>query len=142
LRRISVSDYVRTVIGVALPLEFSLEPLMIAPQRIMSLIAWAMQVYPPSSWTNTSPGHPSLSRRKSTKGSPPCFSNAAIGSRHFITTTEDDGTVATKTKKSLGFTKETKAFSIVGVKGFEPSTLWSQSNFYRTQKTCNSSVIC
>ncbi len=30
-------------------------------------------------------------------------------------------------EKSLGFTKETKAFSIVGVKGFEPSTLWSQT---------------
>jgi hypothetical protein len=37
--------------------------------------------------------------------------------------------------------KGNQGFSIVGVKGFEPSTLWSQSNPYRTQKTRNSSVI-
>ena len=100
--------------------------LMIEPHRIMSRIAEAVQVYPPSSWTNTSAGLPSLSRRKSTKGSPPCFSKTAIGSRHFFTTTEDDGTVAMKTKKPWNHIGN-QGFSIVGVKGFEPSTLWSQT---------------
>ncbi len=100
---------------------------MIAPQHIMSLIALAVQVYPPSSWTNTSPGQPSLSRRKRTRGSPPCYSNTAIGSRRFIKATEDDGTVATKTKKKPWCHKGNQGFSIVGVKGFEPSTLWSQT---------------
>ena len=108
------------------PISPLAEMLMIEPHRIMSRIAEAVQAYPPSSWTNTSPGHPSLSRRKSTKSSPPCFSNTAIGSRHLITTTEDDGTVATKTKKPW-IHKGNQGFSIVGVKGFEPSTLWSQT---------------
>jgi hypothetical protein len=92
------------------------EMLMIEPHRIMSRIAEAVQVYPPSSWTNTSAGLPSLSRRKSIKGSPPCFSNTGIGSRHFITTTEDDGTVATKTKKALDSQRKPKLFDSRGDK--------------------------
>lgn len=86
---------------------------MIEPHRIMSRIAEAAQVYLPSSWTNTSAGLPSLSFRKSTNGSPPCFSNTAIGSRDLITTTEDDGTVAMKTKKPW-IHKGNQGFSIVG----------------------------
>ena len=62
------------------------------------------------SWTNTSAEHPSLSRQKSTKGSPPCFSYTAIGSRHVITTNEDDGTVATKTKKALDSQRKPRLF--------------------------------
>ena len=95
---------------------------MIEPHRIMSRIAEAVQVYPPSSWTNTSAGLPSLSHQKSTKGSPPCFSNTAIGSRHLITTTEDDGTVATNTKKALDSHRKPKLFDSRGerIRTFDP----------------------
>ncbi len=100
---------------------------MIVPQRIMSRIYWAVQEYPPSSWTNTSPGPPSLSPQKRTRG----FAPVLLKYRDRVTSLyqSDRGRRhgRNENEKSLGFTKETKAFSIVGVKGFEPSTLWSQT---------------
>jgi hypothetical protein len=51
---------------------------------------------------------------KKHKGSPPRFSNTAVGSRHVITTTEDDNTVAMKTQKAMDSQRKPRLFVKLG----------------------------